>query len=332
MVDEELPIGTKNGCLTIIAGFDAYQTEVAAREIAKLEEEKQRFLKGEKSISNNFTSAETFDEWVERYRTARRYKVQCKCGNISFMSEEVLYRKRHKVCGDACKLIEIRAKEKADTYPRKKHPNYDIDYTGTVFESLEVLECIDENLEGNPVVYDKRKKGKDGGCVTVYKKYRCRCYLCGKEYEFTCGDFWIRSDDYGCRAQDGYYSNTFCDCHIISSFQWRTVDILRKHGVQYRVEVSFPELYGTERKNLLRFDFAIYDIDGNIKCLLECQGEQHYKPVEEFGGAYRFNAQVENDELKREYAKKHNIYLIEIPYTCNTYEKEEIFLRKQEII
>ena len=70
MVDEELPIGTKNGCLTIIAGLDAYQTEVAAKEIARLEEEKQRFLKGEKSTSNNFTSVETFDELMEKYRTA----------------------------------------------------------------------------------------------------------------------------------------------------------------------------------------------------------------------------------------------------------------------
>lgn len=332
MSDEELPTGTKNGCFTIIAGFDAYQSEVATREIEKLKETKQRFLRGEKISSNNFTSAETYDAWMEKYRARKLYKVQCKCGNITFMSRETLYRKKHRVCGADCKLIEIRAKARADTYPREKHPNFDIDYTGTVFESLEILECIDDSFEGEPVVYDKRKKGKDGGKVTVYKKYRCRCYLCGKEYEFTCGDFWIRSDEYGCRAQDGYYSNTFCDCHIISSFQWRTVSILREHGVQYRVEVSFPELYGIGHKNLLRFDFAIYDMDGNIKYLLECQGKQHYKPVVEFGGTYQFNVQVQNDEVKREYAKNHNIPLIEIPYTCNTYEKEETFLQKKGII
>lgn len=327
MIDEELPVGTKNGCLTIIAGFDAYQTEVVAGKVAKLEEDKQRFLRGDKSITNKWKSAEAFDEMMEFYRLKRLYKVQCKCGNISFMNKKVFYCKRHRVCGDACKLIEIRAKEKADTYPREKHRNFDIDYTGMVFESLKVLECIDDNFEGDPVVYDKRKKGKYGGHVTVYKKYHCRCYICEKEYEFTCGDFSIH------RSQKGYYSNTACGCHFISSFQWRTVDILRKHNVQYRVEVSFPELYGTERKNLLKFDFAIYDIDGNIKCLIECQGEQHYRPVEEFGGEYAFNEQVKNDELKRKYVNEHNIRLIEIPYnTCKTYEKEEIFLREQGII
>ena len=83
---------------------------------------------------------------------------------------------------------------------------------------------------------------------------------------------------------------------------------------------------------MLRFDFAILDSNNNIKYLLECQGEQHYKPVEKFGGVDGYEALLQNDELKRTYAKKHKIPLIEIPYKYKTFEKEERFLKEQGII
>ncbi|PEM61610.1 hypothetical protein CN613_27910, partial [Bacillus pseudomycoides] len=132
--------------------------------------------------------------------------------------------------------------------------------------------------------------------------------------------------------KDGYYCDAYCDCHKISSFQWRTIKILREHNVTYRAEYSFQDLYGVGRKNLLRYDFAVLGSDNSIKCLIECQGEQHYNPVDEFGGVSQHESQLKNDELKRVYAKSHNIPLIEISYTCNAYEKEIKFLKNAGII
>ena len=83
---------------------------------------------------------------------------------------------------------------------------------------------------------------------------------------------------------------------------------------------------------MLRYDFAVLDLDNSIKCLIECQGEQHYKPVDEFGGVSQYESQVENDKLKRVYAESQNIPLFEIKYTCNTYEKEIKFLKNAGII
>lgn len=57
---------------------------------------------------------------------------------------------------------------------------------------------------------------------------------------------------------------------------------------------------------------AIYLKDYNV--LLECNGKQHYKPIEYFGGEEKFKIQQEHDERKRKYAKEHNIKLLEIPY------------------
>ena len=59
-------------------------------------------------------------------------------------------------------------------------------------------------------------------------------------------------------------------------------------------------------KNLLKYDFAIFNTDGSIKFLIECQGKQHYEPVKEFGGKSQFKYQVRNDKRKYEYAKKNN--------------------------
>ena len=145
-------------------------------------------------------------------------------------------------------------------------------------------------------------------------------------------EFEIRNDSYGINATKGYYSNAYCDCHKISSFQWRTINIFKEYNVNYKVEVSFDDLIGVGNKNLLRYDFAILDDYNNIKYFIECQGEQHYKPVKEFGGNFQYNIQKENDQLKRDYANKRNIPMIEIPYTCNTYEKEEEFLKSNKII
>lgn len=83
---------------------------------------------------------------------------------------------------------------------------------------------------------------------------------------------------------------------------------------------------------MLRYDFAVLGSDNSIKCLIECQGEQHYRPVAEFSGVSQYESQVKNDELKHVYAKSHNISLFEIPYICNIYEKEIEFLKAAGII
>jgi len=72
----------------------------------------------------------------------------------------------------------------------------------------------------------------------------------------------------------------------------------------------------------LSYDFGIIQND-NYSVLIECQGIQHYKPVELFGGEKQFEIQQLHDELKREYAKNHGIKLIEIKYDCTEQQIEE---------
>ena len=49
-----------------------------------------------------------------------------------------------------------------------------------------------------------------------------------------------------------------------------------------------------------------------LNCVIECQGIQHFEPVEFFGGQEAFDKQVESDKIKKEYCKTNNIDLIKV--------------------
>lgn len=91
-------------------------------------------------------------------------------------------------------------------------------------------------------------------------------------------------------------------------------DILVQKGLPFKEEYSFPDLLSS-RGNPLRFDFAVFDDEGNIAFLIEYQGIQHYVAKSKFGGYSGLKRQQLNDMRKREYCRKHGIILIAIPYT-----------------
>ena len=219
------------------------------------------------------------------------------------------------------------------TIPRIFAKNYDIDYSGLTYETLEIKECVNDHLESVPFPFYDQMHRKHYRDITVYKQYRCKCHLCGKEQLITCDKFGIYPPTaYGYRAYNGYWSEAYCDCHPISSFQWIVNKLLLDNGVKYSAEYSLPDLFGYWKHNLLRFDFAVFNPDDSLKCLIECQGEQHYKSVHEFGGKKQFEMQLENDELKRKYAADNGIKLIEISYKDKKYETVEQILRQNNII
>lgn len=89
-------------------------------------------------------------------------------------------------------------------------------------------------------------------------------------------------------------------------------------GVYYEPQRIFPDLRSASGYHLI-YDFLVYK-NGLPYLLIEYQGLQHYQPVDFFGGKKQFIIQTKNDNLKRKYALKSNLHLVEIPYTCDTYE------------
>lgn len=91
-------------------------------------------------------------------------------------------------------------------------------------------------------------------------------------------------------------------------------EILQEAGVNFTMEQSFAGLVSTSGR-LLRFDFCVFDDDGNIDYLIEYQGKQHYAPSTKFGGKKGFYQQQYNDNKKRRFCEMNGYKLIEIPYT-----------------
>ena len=90
-------------------------------------------------------------------------------------------------------------------------------------------------------------------------------------------------------------------------------EILKEKGIVFEEEYSFPDLVSISG-HPLRFDFAVFDDEGNLDFLIEFQGIQHYQAKSKFGGASGLRKQQYNDMQKRRYCKEHNIILVAIPY------------------
>ena len=74
------------------------------------------------------------------------------------------------------------------------------------------------------------------------------------------------------------------------------------------------------------FDFYLPDY--NI--CIEYDGEEHFQPVEFFGGEEKFQRRIENDEIKNNYCKNNNIKLIRIPYFDKAVIDDKYLLNKIE--
>jgi len=91
-------------------------------------------------------------------------------------------------------------------------------------------------------------------------------------------------------------------------------DFLLKHNIKAIREHKF-----TNCKNINPLPFDFYLPDLNI--CIEFNGEQHYKPMEYFGGVKSFKLQKEKDNIKKEYCINKNINLITIKFNENISEK-----------
>lgn len=149
--------------------------------------------------------------------------------------------------------------------------------------------------------------------------WRCRCD-CGNENVIVSSSNLLSGNTgscgcskRGCSKLETYVKQYF-DSGSVGSFD------------HYDMEVKFEDLRGVS-DGKLSYDFGLYSADGNLECLIECQGMQHYEPVDRFGGENQLEVQRVHDALKREYASNHGVRLIEVPYVLRTYDKVAAYLR-----
>ena len=108
-----------------------------------------------------------------------------------------------------------------------------------------------------------------------------------------------------------------------SKYEEQVIRLLRAAGVKFIREKTFSDLKGGR----FRFDFYL----PSFGCLLEIDGEQHFKQVTKFQRTRAdFLKQQEHDRQKNSYCLANNITLFRIPYweLSNISQAKDLFQKK----
>jgi hypothetical protein len=97
-------------------------------------------------------------------------------------------------------------------------------------------------------------------------------------------------------------------CKIKSKGEVLIKDWLNENKIEYEYQKSFPDC---KNISLLKYDFYL----PNQNTLIEYDGEQHFIPIDYWGGKSKFEHLQINDKIKTEYALKNNLNLLRIKYT-----------------
>lgn len=98
-----------------------------------------------------------------------------------------------------------------------------------------------------------------------------------------------------------------------SSIETLTNLYLTSKKISFKQEYTFKDLK-TKVNNCLRFDFAVFDSNGNLSFLLELDGIQHYKLCNYAKTQDILDKNKSHDKMKDDYCKNNNIKLFRIPY------------------
>lgn len=96
-------------------------------------------------------------------------------------------------------------------------------------------------------------------------------------------------------------------CSPKSKGELLIIEYLTKNNIKFYKEKEFENC---KYESYLHFDFYLLDL--NI--CIEFDGQQHFKPIEYFGGEESYRKQIEKDSIKNDYCINNNIKLIRIPY------------------
>lgn len=132
-----------------------------------------------------------------------------------------------------------------------------------------------------------------GAYINSHEKIKCECTSCGNVWNAIPNNLLLGVGCPHCNSPKG---------------ERRIKIFLERNAFVFVQQKKFDDLIGMERP--LSYDFYIPDY--NI--LIEYQGQQHYYPVNFFGGERQFCIQQENDNKKRKYAKDKGMKLLEISY------------------
>ena len=240
------------------------------------------------------------------------YKCMCDCGNIIYVKGSSIYKTNSCGCSRLDKSKSLIGKRFGKLFVKEILPKYKDDITYCLAKCDCGNECI--------VRVNGLTTGNTTSCGCIHSPS-----LVGNRYGNLVVEKYLYTNDksqkvWKCKCDCGAYINvptgslttgntTSCGCSRfrLSKGEMFISDFFKEHHIDYETQKTFP---GCKNKKLLRFDF--YLPKNNI--VIEYDGEQHFKPIDYFGGEESFNILKQNDKLKTNYCNAHNIKLIRFTY------------------
>jgi hypothetical protein len=131
---------------------------------------------------------------------------------------------------------------------------------------------------------------------------------------------------HGCFTQNtkAHYDGNGCPSCKTSKLENEVYEKIKN----WDIEILRNKTHEILKETKQHFDFFIpkYGI------VIECNGRQHYEPVEVFGGEEGFKKTLVLDNLKKQKCIENNIILFEYPYFFNKTQKENLIKRIKNII
>ncbi len=111
-----------------------------------------------------------------------------------------------------------------------------------------------------------------------------------------------------------------------SKGELKIAEILDKNNIKHKAQHTFNDL---KYKDLLKFDFAVFDNNEQIKYLIEYNGQQHYSFRKKFHKDYdNFIINQYKDNLKMDYCNRNGFKLYIIRYDENVEIEMEHILKE----
>ena len=180
--------------------------------------------------------------------------------------------------------------------------------------------CLQKEIQSKNMQKDDSGIISDFGVKIIkpYKKndkgqmiWECECGFCGNHFY-----------DLPARVKGNHVRS--CGCLIRSSMEKYISNFLDSIGVDYLSQYSFDDCK-SKNGNCLRFDFALLRC-GEVFCLLEYDGKQHFESVDYFGGEEDFAIRKERDQIKNKYCDDNDVSLLRLPYYLSNDEIKEKIL------
>lgn len=250
------------------------------------------------------------------------------CGNCGKEFQAIigsLEKYKYKCCGDCVRILQDTKKSKYEDikneiesygyvllndYYEGNHNRVDVmdkeGYKGKVkLETLRNGGSISKFALYNPYALDNIKlfcKLNGFDCSIPNQNYKgwehplkIQC-SCGKIYTIDTSKL-VNASQYKCTSCTSYFS------YLEDFVEKWLIENNIKHIRQYIIKEC-------RYKKPLPFDFYLPEYE----ILIEVQGEQHYRPVDKFGGEKSYQLQLKKDAIKKQYCDYHNITLILLSY------------------